>query len=469
MYDYILRGISMKRYIRMILKTLMQPLRKMPPARAIALMFVVLILIGSSLLCLPCASQSRQPTPFLTSLFTATSATCVTGLVLVDTGSYWSLFGQSVILVLIQIGGLGFMTIAAVFFMALRQKIGLRSRMLLAEALSSDDYSGVTSLVKNVLKGTFLAEGIGALLLTLRFWPEFGFLTALRYGVFHSISAFCNAGFDILGDLEAGGSLCRYAADPVVNLTLIFLIVAAGIGFAVWGDIFRSRRFKRLTLYSRFVLVMTAILIFGGAAGYALLEWNNPDTIGSLSSGGKILASLFESVTMRTAGFVTFDQNGLRDASKLLSDVLMFVGGSSGSTAGGVKTVTVGIVLLAAFSIARGKTRVCLGRHTIPQEDVNRALSLALLVLLFSLSAGAALCILDGFALKNTIFETMSAICTVGLTTGITASLGTASRLILIVLMFFGRVGIMTISVGFLTQDKTQERIRYADTKMMIG
>ena len=446
-----------------------QRLRKMRPPQIIALVFMGIILLGSGLLCLPAASRSGQATDFLTSLFTATSATCVTGLIRVDTGSYWSGFGQAVILVMIQIGGLGFMTIASIFFFALRRKIGLRQRLVLAQALSFDQISGVVGLVRNVLRGTLAVEGTGALILALRFWPEFGAARALWYGVFHSVSAFCNAGFDVLGDLASGGSLCGYVDDPVVNLTIMALITIGGLGFAVWGDVRKNRRFSRMSVYTRLVLSISCGLIVGGAALIALLEWHNPDTIGKLSTSGKLLASAFQSVTLRTAGFASFDQNALRDVTKAVCDVLMFVGGSSGSTAGGVKTVTVGVVVLAAIGTARGRTHVTAFKRSISQSAVSNAMAIALLVLFLSFLGAGAISALDGVSFDNAVYETISALCTVGLTTGITPGLGLASCLILIVFMFFGRVGIMTISVGFMMANPAEERIEYAQARVMIG
>ena len=443
--------------------------RRIRPGQLIVLVFLGIILFGAGLLCLPAAARSGQPTPFLTSLFTATSATCVTGLIRVDTGTHWTMFGQVVILLLIQVGGLGFMTIACLFFFALRRRIGLRQRMVLAQALGSDTYSGIVSLVRNILRGTAAVEGVGALILFFRFLPEFGFGRALWYGVFHSVSAFCNAGFDVLADVDAGGSLCRYATDPVVNFTIMALIIIGGLGFAVWGDIRHHRRFSRLSVYSRLVVIITTVLIFGGAGVFAALEWNNPNTIGDLTVPQKLMAALFQSVTLRTAGFATFDQNALSDVSKAASDLLMLVGGSSGSTAGGVKTATVGVILLSAWSTARGRTSVHVMKRRIPRQAVENASALFILVLLLSGLGAAFLSIADHVSLENALYETISALCTVGLTTGITSSLGTASQIILIVLMFFGRLGIMTISVGFMAANRAEERVSYAETKIMIG
>ena len=462
-------GMDLRVRMQQFCAQIQKPLRKMRPAQIIVLVFMAIILLGTALLTLPAASKTGQPTGFLTALFTATSATCVTGLIVVDTGVYWSGFGQTVILVMIQIGGLGFMTIASIFFFALRQKIGLKQRMVLSQAFSMDDMSGIVRFVKNVLLGTLAVEGAGAVILCLRFWPAFGFPTALKYGVFHSISAFCNAGFDILGDLEAGGSLCRYLADPIVNVTVMLLIVIGGLGFAVWGDVRKNRRFSRMAVYTRLVLLITAGLIFGGAAVFALLEWNNPDTIGNLTSGSKILASFFQSVTLRTAGFTTIDQNALSDVSKAVCDFLMFIGGSSGSTAGGVKTVTIGVVILYAIGTARGRSQVTAFKRAVSPRAVSQAVAIVLLVFTLALFGAGFISVCDGASFENALYETISALCTVGLTTGITSSLGAASRILIIIYMFFGRVGIMTISVGFMAADPAAERTQYAQTKIMIG
>ena len=287
--------------------------------------------------------------------------------------------------------------------------------------------------------------------------------------MFHSVSAFCNAGFDVLADTDVGGSLCRYAADPVVNFTIMALIIIGGLGFAVWGDIRHNRRFTRMSVYTRLVIIITTVLIFGGAGLFAALEWNNPGTLGSFTIPQKLMAALFQSVTLRTAGFATFDQNALSDVSKAVADFLMLVGGSSGSTAGGVKTVTVGVILLAAWSTARGRTSVQIMKRRIPQQAIANASALFILVLMLSGLGAAFLSVADHVSLENALYETISALCTVGLTTGITSSLCVASQLVLIVFMFFGRLGIMTISVGFMAADRAEERVSYAETKIMIG
>ena len=439
------------------------------PMQIIVLVFLLIVLAGGMLLSLPISAKSGEPTPILTALFTATSCTCVTGLALVDTFTYWSTFGQAVMLMLIQIGGLGFMTIVTLFFFALHRRIGLKERLVMAQSLGLEDLSGVVRMVKLVLQRTLIVEGTGAVLLTLRFCFQMPFGKALWWGVFHAISAFCNAGFDIMGAVEAGGSLVTYVTDPVVNLIIMVLIALGGLGFFVWDDVLRNKRFKRLTVHSRLVLVISGGLTVVGAGLFALLEWNNPGTLGSLSAGEKLLAALFQSVTTRTAGFYTIAQGALTDASLVLTDILMLIGGSSGSTAGGVKTVTVAVLLLSIVATARGRSRVTVFHRTIHPRQISDAVSVVGMALIIAFGGAMFLSVSNGLPFMDCIYETISAIATVGLTTGITPSLNAISQIIIIVLMFFGRVGIMTISLGFLLSDRAEERYRFAETKVMIG
>jgi len=439
------------------------------PMQIIVLVFLVIILTGGLLLHLPISAKSGEPTPFLTALFTATSCTCVTGLALVDTFTHWSLFGQIVMLLLIQIGGLGFMTIVTLFFFALHRRIGLKERLVMAQSLGLEDLNGVVRMVKLVLQRTMIVEGTGAVLLTVRFCFQMPFGKALWWGVFHSVSAFCNAGFDIMGAVEAGGSLVTYVGDPMVNLVLVALITVSGLGFFVWDDVLKHKRFKRLSVHSRLVLVISGILTFGGAVLFALLEWNNPGTLGGMPVGEKLLAALFQSVTTRTAGFYTIAQGSLTDASLVLTDILMLIGGSSGSTAGGVKTVTVAVLLLSIIATARGRSRVTVFHRTINPKQISDAVAVVGMALLVAFGGAMFLSVSNGLPFMECIYETISAIATVGLTTGITPSLNAISQMIIIVLMFFGRVGIMTISLGFLLSDRAEERYRFAETKVLIG
>ena len=436
--------------------------------QATLLSFLLAILAGSILLSLPVSAADGHAVPYMDALFTAATSVCVTGLVTVPTFSTWSGFGQAVILLLIQIGGLGFMTLVSVFFVMLGKRIGLRQRMLLAQALSLDEMQGAIGMVLRILRGTAVIEGTGALILTLRFLPDYGFPRALWYGIFHAISAFCNAGFDILGDVSLGGSIIRYQKDPVVCITLMALITLGGLGFLVWTEVLHSRK-KRPGMYTRLVLALTAGLFVLGTALTALLEWNNPATLGPMSVGQKLLAAAFQSVTTRTAGFAAIPQQNLSDASLAVSAFLMFIGGSSGSTAGGLKTVTFAIVLLAAISAARGRSRVTVMRRTIPQTQVMQALSLFLLMLTLSFSGAIFLSAESGCPFLRSLFETVSALATVGLTADLTPRLNALSHIILILFMFFGRVGIMTISLGFLSARREEERFTYANARVLIG
>ena len=459
----------MKKTVRKLEQHLQDAVSRLAAVQIIALVFLGIILLGAVLLSLPISSKSAEATPFLTALFTATSCTCVTGLSLVDTFTHWSTFGHVVMLLMIQVGGLGFMTIVTLFFFALHHRIGLKDRLIMAQSLGMDNLGDIVKMVQKVLFRTMIVEGTGAVLLTLRFSFQMPFGKALWWGVFHSISAFCNAGFDIMGAVEQGGSLVTYVSDPAVNLILIALIFVSGLGFFVWDDLLRNKRFKRLSPYSRLVLVLSVVLTLGGTVLFAALEWNNPATLGELAPGRKVIAAAFQSMTTRTAGFYTIPQGELTGASLALTDILMFIGGSSGSTAGGAKTVTIGILLLSAFATARGKSRVTVFHRTIPARKISDAVSLVVMMFFVAFSGAMFLSIANGLEFSDCMYETISAIATVGLTTGITSLLGTASKLLLIIFMFFGRVGIMTISLGFLLSDRVEERYHYAETNVMVG
>lgn len=455
--------------LRMVLRRMRRLFENLSAMQSIVLVFLTIILAGAGLLMLPVSAKSGEATPFLTALFTATSCTCVTGLSLVDTFTHWSVFGQAVLLALIQIGGLGFMTIMLLFLFAAHRKVGLKERLIIAQSFGVEKLSGIVKLGKKVLIRTLMFEGIGALVLTIRFLFIMPFGRALWCGVFHSVSAFCNAGFDVLGDLQTGGSLTAYVADPVVNITLILLILIGGLGFFVWEDIRQKKSFRALSVYTKLVLLISGVLLLGGAALFAVLEWNNPATLGMLSVGEKIVAALFQSMTTRTAGFYTVNQGALTDASVAVTELLMFIGGGSGSTAGGAKMVTVAVLLLSVWSTARGRTHTTVMHRNIGGEQVRNAVALVVMMFLLAVASAVVLSVSGGVGMRESFYETVSAIATVGLSTGITPQLGALSHLILIVLMFFGRVGIMTFSLGFLFADKAQERYRYADAKLLIG
>ncbi len=445
---------------------------KLPNTRIIAIAFAAIILVGAALLMLPAASRDGQSCGPLKALFTATSATCVTGLILADTYVQWSGFGQAIIITLIQIGGLGFMSIVSVFVFTLRKRVGMKQRLLLAQAFSLNDTADVVRLQKHVLVGAFSVEGIGALVLLLRFLPEYGFLTALKWAVFHSVSAFCNAGFDIFGALQPGSSLMLFQSDYVVCITIMVLIHLGGLGFFVWEELFQalvSRGKKKLSVYSKLVLICSLTLFLGGAVLTGYFEWSNPDTLGAMAWHEKLLASAFQSTTFRTAGFAALDQAALLDPTKATGIVLMLIGGSSGSTAGGLKTVTAMLLLVAAISSSRGHSQVRLMKRTINDQQVRDAMSLTVTMLALCFAGAIFLTANSGIAFIDALFETASALGTVGLSANITPVLHTASQILLIVFMYFGRVGILTISLGFLMGDRAEERFRYAETKLLIG
>lgn len=439
-------------------------------ARVLTGFFLLVIFLGSVLLSLPVSSRNGESCGAMTAVFTATSATCVTGLSLVDSYSQWSAFGQVVLLGLIQIGGLGYMAFVSVFYFLLRRRIGLRERLVLQQAMALDELKGVVRLVRLMLAGTFLVEGAGALILTLRFLTEYPLKKALWLGVFHAVSAFCNAGFDILGFITPGASLGAYRGDVVVNLTLTALIVIGGLGFFVWNDLLMLRQKNhRLSVHTRLVLWTTGILLVGGTLAILALEWNNPATLGGLTVGKKILAAFFQSGTTRTAGFAAVDQGSLTGSGKLVSMLLMLVGGSSGSTAGGIKTVSVALLFLMSYSVLRNHKETVLFGRRIPQQQMASAASIALLVSGLGLMGGMILSATNDLALGDCLYESISAICTVGLSTGITAGLNLGSKILLIVYMFFGRVGIMTISFAFMTKIPPDNAVRHPEARVLIG
>lgn len=439
------------------------------PTQIIALTFGVIILVGALLLTLPVASRSGQSNGFLTALFTSTSATCVTGLVMGDTWSMWSGFGQVVIITLIEIGGLGFMSAASLVIFVLRKKIGLRQRMVIAQALSVNEMDGVVRLQKWVLLGSLVIQLSGALILFCRFITEYSFQTSLKWSLFHAVSAFCNAGFDIFGEIAPGASIITFNNDPVICLTLMVLVVVGGLGFFVWEEIATKRSFKKFSIYTKLVLLMTGSLLIFGTAVFAVLEWNNPDTFGAMPAWQKILNAGFQSVTLRTAGFVSVDQALLTDGSKGFGIFLMLIGGSSGSTAGGIKTVTVLTLLLFIIARARGRNQVHVFKRNIPSDKVMDAATIIAIVVGLAFFGAVFICATNPVAFTDAFYETASAIATVGLTAGLTPGLNVASKLLLIVFMYFGRVGVLTISLGFLMGNKADDRIRYADTNLLIG
>ncbi len=445
-----------------------KPAVKLSPTQIIAISFASIILLGTLLLMLPISSRSGISCGFRPALFTATSATCVTGLVLFDTWTQWSGFGQAVILCMIELGGLGFMSAAALVIFILRKKVGLRQRMLMAQALSVNEMEGVVKLQKWVLLGSLSIQLCGALILFVRFLP-YGWVQAAKWGVFHAVSAFCNAGFDIVGNRAPGANMIFFQNDPVVLITLMALVVIGGLGFFVWEEVATVRKFKKFSVYTKLVLLTSGILIVVGAVLVALLEWNNPATLGGMNTPTKIVNAFFQSVTVRTAGFAAVDQAALTDGTKAVSMVLMLIGGSSGSTAGGVKTVTFLVLILFAVARARGRSTVTAFRRTIPHEKIMDAASIVFLVISLAVVGAIVITATSPVGFTDALFESVSALATVGLTAGATTALSIPAQFVIIVFMYFGRVGILTLSLGFLMGDKAQERFRYADTNLLIG
>ncbi len=440
---------------------------RLSPLRTIILGYCGIILIGAFLLCLPFASRSGSWTNFFDALFTATSATCVTGLIVFDTYTYWSLFGQIVILLMIQIGGIGFMTLAVSALTLTKHKIGLRSRYTLQESVNALQVGGIVRMTQFILVYAAAFEGIGAVLLSLRFCPQYGILKGIYFGIFHAVSAFCNAGFDLMGSNAAFSSLTGYTSDPLVNFVIMFLIIVGGIGFFVWSDIKTNQfHFQKYRLHTKVVLVTTAALILIPFLFFLLTERNNPNLQGAPLS--YILSCLFQTVTTRTAGFNSIDLATLSDATILCMILLMLIGGSPSSTAGGLKTTTFAMLAAGVISVLKRRKSITCFHRRINDEALLQIVSVTALYSLLFFGCGMLICAFDSISLKEALFETASAIGTVGLTLGITPDLSTVSHFILMALMFFGRVGGLTLLLAFHDQQSTTPS-KYPVEKITIG
>lgn len=431
-----------------------------------------MILLGTVFLCLPFATADGD-VDFMTAFFTATSATCVTGLIVRDTLTYWSGFGQAVILFLIQVGGLGFITIISLFTVYAKRRASLSQRKLAMQSAGSVDLVGVRGLLKIIIIGTFSFEFIGAFALSFAFVPVYGWGQGIWGAVFTSVSAFCNAGFTITGAEGNVSSLMAFADNPLVVIVVSVLIIVGGIGFFVWGDVVRHGvHLKKYSLHSKVVLSTTGALIAGGWILFAIFEWNNPATIGNESAGVKILTSLFLSVTPRTAGFNTVDYAAVTPAAGALTIIYMFIGGSPGSTAGGVKTVTLAVFFLSLVANARRRDEIHLFKRRFESEASSQASSVICLYLFAAVISVLAICAAEtgnpAVTLENALFEVVSAIGTVGLSQGITAGLNVFSKLVLIFLMFFGRVGGFTLILIF-AGDKKPVSVSRVGEKVIIG
>ena len=439
----------------------------------ILLSFLVTILVGSGLLALPISAADGEAVSYLDALFTATTATCVTGLVTLPTVTTWSVFGQAVILLLIQIGGLGIITIVSGLMLLLNRKMGIGDRLLIQDAFNLNTMSGLAKFVKNVLLGTLIIEGIGALLYMLVFVPAFG-AEGIWISVFNSVSAFCNAGIDIIAE----NSLCNYATDPLINVVTSVLIVLGGLGYVVWWDVLRvvrsrshknRRIFRHLTLHSKIAITVTLGLILVGAILIFILEYNNPLTIGEMSLFDKIQVSLFQSVTTRTAGFASVPQENLTDASAAVSVLLMLVGGSPVGTAGGMKTVTVAVLICSAFATIRNKNSATLFGRRVSEDSVKKAVAVAVAFLAICATSTLLLMATSDASALDTVYEAVSATATVGLSRNLTATLNTFGKIVIIVTMYFGRVGPISLAVALGRKSETQNVISEPTEDISIG
>ncbi len=446
--------------------------------RILTVGFFGVILTGAFLLWLPICNQ--EPIAFMDALFTSTSAVCVTGLVTIVPAAQFTVVGKVVLLILIQIGGLGVIGCATGFFLLLKKRITVRERVVMQESYSMDGLGGVVGMVRKVILGTFVVEGAGALLYAFQFVPEYGLLRGSAYAVFHAVSAFCNAGIDILG----ADSLAGYVGNPLVNFTTMMLIVLSGIGFVVWYDVIGNVHriykkevpkkwwFTRLKLHSKLAIVTTMVLLLVGTLAVFVMEYSNPDTLGGMPLGDKVMASMFQSVTTRTAGFYTISQGALHEETKLVSSILMFIGGSPGGTAGGVKTTTIAMLVLWCITLIRGgKDAECFGRKITVS---NFRTGFAVVTLAFLILIGGTLAILmiekDSVVMTDVLFETSSAIGTVGLTADLTPHLERASQVIIMFLMYVGRIGPMTLALPFAGKQNLQDKLReLPQERIMVG
>ena len=446
---------------------------KLSTTQTVMLSFFLAILTGSLLLALPISSANGEAIPYIDALFTATTSVCVTGLVTLPTVSTWSIFGQIIILFLIQIGGLGIITIMFGFMIGFHRKIGLGDRMLIQDAFNLNTLSGLVKFVKKVILGTFVIEGIGALLYMTVFIPEFG-VKGIWISIFNAISAFCNAGIDIISE----DSLCAYVVNPVINLTTCLLIILSGIGYIVWWDFIQTfKKFKQqkwkcfsnLTLHSKIAISATGILILTGTFLFFIFEYNNPLTIAEYSLIDKIQAAFFQSVTTRTAGFATTPQQNLTNASAIVSLLLMFIGGSPVGTAGGVKTVTIVVLVVSALATIRGKEDVVLFQRTIPKQAISKAVAVTSISFMVMFTSTVLLAAVTDANALDIVYETMSATATVGLTRNLTPTLNLWGKIIIIITMYLGRVGPISLLLAFNTQKEKKNIIKNPTEEISIG
>lgn len=441
---------------------------KLSYTQIIILGTLALIILGAFLLSLPVSSRDGSYTPFIDSLLTASSAFCVTGLIVYDTYTHWSLFGQIIILTLIQTGGLGFMTVITLISMFLKRRIGLKERRLIMESVNTFNIGGVVRLVRKIIRRTFIIEGTGIIILTIRFYHEMGFWEGFYNGVFHSVSAFCNAGFDLMGKYGQFSSLTRYVGDFTVNITIGSLIIIGGLGFLVWDDIIENKiNFRKYSLHSKIVIITTTILILGGAFFFYIFEKNY--SMAGLKIYERISASFFQSVTPRTAGFNTIDQMKLSESGSLLTILLMIIGGSPGSTAGGIKTTTLVILIVGTIASVKSSNDLTIFKKRLEENSLRKASSITVLYITTAFLSALILCALEKFSLKQILFEIFSALGTVGLTMNVTPNLSSwISKLIISLLIYSGKVGVLSL-VASLSEQKEKVQLSRPVEKILIG
>lgn len=439
------------------------------PVQILAIGFAIVIFVGAILLSLPIASQDGKVTPFIDCIFTSTTSVCVTGLVTVDTGTHWTYFGKTVIMFLIEIGGLGFMSVATLVFFFLGKRITLSERLVMQEAMNVNSLQGLVKMVKYVLIFTFSVEGIGAVLFATQFIPQFGIAKGIYYSVFHAVSAFCNAGIDLMGNFK---SVTEYANNSVVILTISALIAIGGLGFYVWLEIYNCKGIKKLSLHSRVVIYMTLVLIVGGAILMYVFEMNNPSTMEGMSIKGKVLSSIMASVSPRTAGFNSIPLDKMTTAGIFLTIILMFIGGSPGSTAGGVKTATVVVLFMTVVSVVKGREDTEIFKKRINKELVYKSFVITILSLVLVISVTMILSITEqpDIPFVYFLYEATSAFATVGLTLGLTTKLTFVGKIVIVLTMYAGRVGLLTIILALAKSKNSKSgTIKYPEDKILIG
>ncbi len=450
---------------------------RLSPVQIIPASFLITIIVGAIILMLPVMTESGQSTDFLTALFTATTSVCVTGLVVVDTYAHWSFLGQFIIMILVQIGGLGMITIASMLMVLTRKKFSLTDRMLLRDAFNLDTNTRLLQFLIRVFKATFLVEGVGAVLYAIVFIPDYGVRKGLWSAVFNAVSAFCNAGMDVIGP----SSMAQYKFNPIVMSVTMLLITFGGIGYVVWFDLFeklregRKKNFSISTImgrcseHSKLVLTFSAVLVFGGALVFFLIEYNNPGTIGNMDLGGKLANSLFQSVTLRTAGFSTVPQENLRTASVMVSYVLMFIGGSPIGTAGGIKTVTIFLLIMNVRTYVRNQDDKVIFKRRVSEESMRKASAVAFIAFVAVIFLTLLLTLVNPVSLEDAMFEVVSACGTVGLTRALTPTLGISGRIIIIIAMYLGRIGPISMVAFFSGDNNDNNKIKYSEGVFYVG